>query len=341
MAKEFVENNGFTLVELLIAMAISGILVTSMYSVYILQQRSYTVQDQVSEIQQKARAALDIMTREIRMAAYDPDKNCAAAIQTADPTTLAFETCDPGDELCPECRVTFKLEGDELKMTRDQARDDTPDAGILVTSMYSVYTLQQRSYTVQDQVSEIQQKARAALDIMTREIRMAAYDPGKNCAATIQDADEMLLVFDTCDPDDVECSECRVTFRFDKDTDILQMTKDQGRDDAPDAGGLDNLPLTIARGVDAIEFRYLDENGVDTTNTSAISTVQISMLVRATYPDRKYTNTTLYEPASVRDLGGVLEAPWDDLNGSGGNPAHDKFHRRLLITTVQMRNARL
>jgi hypothetical protein len=89
---------------------------------------------------------------------------------------------------------------------------------------------------------------------------------------------------------------------------------------------LDNLPLTIARGVDAVEFRYFDEDGVVTANTSAISTVQISMLVRATYPDRKYTNTTLYEPASVRDpAGGVLLAPWDNLNGSGGNPANDNF----------------
>ncbi|MCI5165629.1 MAG: prepilin-type N-terminal cleavage/methylation domain-containing protein [Candidatus Electrothrix sp. GM3_4] len=219
-------------------------------------------------------------------------------------------------------------------------------SGILVTSMYSVYTLQQRSYTVQDQVSEIQQKARAALDIMTREIRMAAYDPGKNCAATIHpSSNAKKLVFDTCDPVDKVCPECSLTFEWDDDE--LKMTRDQGRDGAPDppvAGEWDNQPLIIARGVDAVEFRYLDEDGKKIANINA-STVQISLLVRATYPDRKYTNTTLYQPASVRPPpaggGEVLVAPWDNLNGSGGNPAHDKFHRRLLITTVQMRNARL
>ncbi|RWX42938.1 type IV pilus assembly protein PilW [Candidatus Electrothrix aarhusensis] len=215
-------------------------------------------------------------------------------------------------------------------------------SGILVTSMYSVYTLQQRSYTVQDQVSEIQQKARAALDIMTREIRMATYDPGKNCAATIHpSSNETKLVFDTCDPGDDLCPECRVTFEWDDATDTLQMTKDQGRDDASDPSlPLDNLLLTIARGVDAVEFKYFDEDGKPVLASINASTVRISLLVRATYPDRKYTNTTLYQPASVLD-GGSLPDTWANLNGSGGNPANDNFHRRLLITTVQMRNARL
>jgi type IV pilus assembly protein PilW len=190
--------------------------------------------------------------------------------------------------------------------------------GILVAAMYSVYILQQRSYTVQVQVSEIQQKIRTAVDIMTREIRMASYDPAKTCSAAIQTATTTQFVFDTCDPDDSECPDCRITFVLaGNNNDELQMTKDQGRDGNSDAGNLDNLPLTIAREVDAIEFRYLDENGADTTNTNDITAVQISLLVRARYPDPKYTNTTSYLPASVRSSGGVPPAPWNNFDLCG------------------------
>lgn len=63
-------EKGLTLVELLIAMAISGIVVAAIYTAFVTQQKSYTIQDQVAETQQNARVALDLITREVRMAGY-------------------------------------------------------------------------------------------------------------------------------------------------------------------------------------------------------------------------------------------------------------------------------
>ena len=60
-------HKGVTLIELLIAMVISTILIAGIYRVFISQQRSYTVQDQVVEMQQNVRAAINKMLREIRM----------------------------------------------------------------------------------------------------------------------------------------------------------------------------------------------------------------------------------------------------------------------------------
>jgi type IV pilus assembly protein PilW len=64
------KSSGFTLVELLVAMAISGIIAGAIFTAFLSQQRSYLAQEQVSEVQQNLRAALDIMTRDIRMAGY-------------------------------------------------------------------------------------------------------------------------------------------------------------------------------------------------------------------------------------------------------------------------------
>lgn len=46
-------------------------------------------------------------------------------------------------------------------------------SAVLVGGIYTLFTTQQRSYFVQDQVAGIQQDARAALTIMARDIRMA------------------------------------------------------------------------------------------------------------------------------------------------------------------------
>ncbi len=65
-------DRGFTLVELMITLAISGIVLGVLGTAYVSQQRSATAQEQVAEMQQNIRAGLDIMEREIRMAGYDP-----------------------------------------------------------------------------------------------------------------------------------------------------------------------------------------------------------------------------------------------------------------------------
>ena len=63
-------TNGFTLIELLIAMAVAGIVAGAIFTAFLSQQKSYLAQEQVSEMQQNLRAALDIMARDIRMAGY-------------------------------------------------------------------------------------------------------------------------------------------------------------------------------------------------------------------------------------------------------------------------------
>jgi prepilin-type N-terminal cleavage/methylation domain-containing protein len=61
---------GFTLIEIMIALAIAGILLVSIYNLYISQSRTYTVQEQVSDMQQNARVAMDIVSRHIRIAGF-------------------------------------------------------------------------------------------------------------------------------------------------------------------------------------------------------------------------------------------------------------------------------
>lgn len=64
------KNTGVTLIELLIALVISAILIAAIYRTFIGQQKTYIVQEQVVDMQQNARVAINRMMREIRMAGF-------------------------------------------------------------------------------------------------------------------------------------------------------------------------------------------------------------------------------------------------------------------------------
>jgi len=64
------KERGFTLIELLIAMALALIVITSLSSAFISQRKTYAVQEQIAEMTQNGRAAMDMMTSEIRMTGY-------------------------------------------------------------------------------------------------------------------------------------------------------------------------------------------------------------------------------------------------------------------------------
>jgi type IV pilus assembly protein PilW len=85
-------KHGFTLVELLVAIAVAGIIMTGIYSTYYSQQKSYIAQEEIVSMQQNLRVAMFYMQREIRMAGCDPTQNAkpGPGIQTAGPNTISF-----------------------------------------------------------------------------------------------------------------------------------------------------------------------------------------------------------------------------------------------------------
>ena len=72
MKTKFSEK-GVTLIELLVALVICGIVVAAIYRLFVAQTRAYTVQDQVAEAQQNVRNAMELLVRDIRMAGFDDD----------------------------------------------------------------------------------------------------------------------------------------------------------------------------------------------------------------------------------------------------------------------------
>lgn len=66
-------ERGITLIELLVALTIFGTMIGAIYRVFIAQARAYAVQDQVVEVQQDIRGAMELMLRDLRMAGFQTE----------------------------------------------------------------------------------------------------------------------------------------------------------------------------------------------------------------------------------------------------------------------------
>ncbi|MEJ2034323.1 MAG: PilW family protein [Deltaproteobacteria bacterium] len=85
------DEQGFTLVEVLVAIGISGFILAGLYTSFLAQQKSYFVNERVAEMQQNLRSAMLSITYHTRMAGFDPTNNTGARILMAGPYWFRFQ----------------------------------------------------------------------------------------------------------------------------------------------------------------------------------------------------------------------------------------------------------
>jgi type IV pilus assembly protein PilW len=74
------KQTGFTLVDILVGLAMASVLMVAMVSLFTTMGRSYTIQNVAADVQQVARGGVELMIQEIRMAGLDPTGSAAAGI---------------------------------------------------------------------------------------------------------------------------------------------------------------------------------------------------------------------------------------------------------------------
>jgi prepilin-type N-terminal cleavage/methylation domain-containing protein len=96
-------KNGFTLVEVIIAMTVGALIMVAVYGYMVMSQKNSANMDRRIVTQQDTRTVLDLMASEIRMASYNPVHNTSTWIN---PSPLA---CMPSVAVAPAAYKGIKI----------------------------------------------------------------------------------------------------------------------------------------------------------------------------------------------------------------------------------------
>ena len=114
---------GFTLVEVLMCIAILSVLFGTIYRTFDTFNRSYANENVKAGVQQKSRIGIDLMARDIRLAGLDPLGSASAGFNPANTNTSSVQfTADlnyDGDLDDPFEDMIYALNGNLLQQTTD------------------------------------------------------------------------------------------------------------------------------------------------------------------------------------------------------------------------------
>ncbi|UCD81124.1 MAG: prepilin-type N-terminal cleavage/methylation domain-containing protein [Desulfobacterales bacterium] len=112
---------GFTLVELMVALAVSLIVLVAVVSLFTTYNSSYTKQNVAADVQQVVRAGVDFMAQSIRMAGLDAagTGNFGISVATSSSITFSADFDLSGGIPGPAETISYFLNGDELQSSLD------------------------------------------------------------------------------------------------------------------------------------------------------------------------------------------------------------------------------
>ena len=134
---------GFTLVEMVLALAISTVVLAAVYSVFTIANKNFTTQNAAANVQQNLRSAIRLMARDIRHAGLDPSDSNNFGITHASASTIRF-TMDSEiggvfngfvDEANWE-EITYDFQGNQVMQTLyETVTTSTADTAALISNI--------------------------------------------------------------------------------------------------------------------------------------------------------------------------------------------------------------
>jgi type IV pilus assembly protein PilW len=152
--------------------------------------------------------------------------------------------------------------------------------------------LQRDAYDDQEQIAEMVQTARAAMDMITREVRMAGYDPtGAGFDGITYNTSQLQILADLDDDGSTNSSNENITYAYDASNYQIDRTT-----------GTSGSPQPFAENIQTFTFSYLDSSGNATTTTSDIRQIEITITARTAEPDRNYIPNSGYRTYTLTSL---------------------------------------
>jgi type IV pilus assembly protein PilW len=219
---------------------------------------------------------------------------------------------------------------------------------IVVAGIYATFTFQQEAYLQTESRVNMVQEARAAQFFMTRDIKMAGYDPSTFASTGFNQADvaEASFSMDIAgngDSTNVESTNFALTTAggaivddgICPDDTTCRLSREWCSNE-DNCGGMQ----PIAEDIEAFELCYTIGHMYATTAPTTlerdeITSVIVSLLMRQTYRSKAYQNTNTYMSASGN---AELTPNFVGDRSEGWGPFNDSFRRKLVVFEVTARN---
>ena len=165
-------------------------------------------------------------------------------------------------------------------------------SGIIMASMFTFFINQRRYYATQEQITEMVQGARAGMDMMTREITLAGYNPtGASFSGITYNTSQLRLLTDLNGNGDTADANEDITYSYDASN--LRIVRNTGGGNQP---FVENVPAG------GLVFAYLDASGNATTTTANIRQIRLTIQVQTSKPDRAYRSNNGYRTYTLTSV---------------------------------------
>jgi prepilin-type N-terminal cleavage/methylation domain-containing protein len=306
MKQKKAKNQGFTLVELLVAMAIATVVLTAIFFTFKSQQDSYVVHSQVAMTQQNVRGAMQLISRDIQMAGYYT--NFEASI-----ITMNWDDMGADESMRPiiYARDNISAAGDDIK-------DNTDLIVIVKASMENgrqlalgeAASMTTASSTLRDAGNLTQDKYAV---LVKNDLSRAEFFQVTNSTGIMNLSKSLVESY----------TEDDWIFR----ADIIIYYVDDADPEHPNLMrrnlGNNEQAQVMAEDIDNLQFRYVLDDGSEVDsgfNERDVRAVQIYLMGRTRNIIRGYTDPNTY------NIGGMNVTPGDG------------YRRRLLKALIKTRN---
>lgn len=319
-------ESGFTLVELLIAIALGLVILGGLFQTFRTQHDTYIVQDQVAAMQQNLRAAMYLITRDLQMAGWysnfdrnnhnidwddqDGDNDPATNPENGRPLLFSADNnATSGDGINDGTDMLVIVKGSEARRTL------TPGESASGTSItISDYNLDG------DGVADLNNSSRKYGLLVKSDLRTAdmfVVDTTSGSITNPWTLGDSYLSGDTVFRTDI------IVYKIDDDATSGRPTLYRRN------LGNDNGYQPVAESIDNMQVRYQLTNGtwmnsIGITNQAQVRAVEVILVGRTALPQKGFTDTETYNFAN--------------------NPVptpNDNFRRKVLSTIVKTRNVGL
>lgn len=340
MAMNHLDRQGFNLVELMVVLAILGLILVGVFGVVTTQNQAYHREETIIELQMNGRVAINIITRYVRMGGFGCNGNI-----------------DPGS-----ANTSVNGFGAVVNATNGSESDPTnpaPDSLTVVTAARKIGVVDNNNGTA-DEEFEATASIPVILDDTSEKLNDYFNDSSKRYVYLSPcDNSDFLRIKDPVADDDTSFT-ISDKIRVDEGAEVytvkaysfsLKLPNEYSPPKPPGS----NLVLDentgdgrqeIAENIENLQFQYgWDRNGDNrfdptdsnewgndpaaSSNEKDIKAVKIFLLARSAHPDKEYKHsTTTYT---------INEASGDGAAVTIG-PFSDGYHRSLLRATVMIRN---